>query len=267
MAAFDSEAATSIGSQNVSFVTDIFNTIAGGKMSLDADAGVVTYRQPDLTSYLTAVPSTINNNVDFTADAVNFRNLASEASTTTVAASTHFTIGAFKIQTKRTGNVQYSDILPVTTPGGIDELHCSNVKTSTIGGPSNGSVYVYGGFTGNCSCSSDDRLKSRTVPLASALPIVQQLNPVTYQKHPDLLVPEGVEDSDLSGVNHYLESGVVAQDIENIPELSHLVSSFTHPDLHVQLKSVSYDQLIPYLVKAVQELASRLAALETAQSS
>ena len=75
--------------------------------------------------------------------------------------------------------------------------------------------------------------------------------------------------SDLSGVTHYLESGVIAQDIENIPELAHLVKPFTHPDLRTELKSVSYDQLIPYLIKGIQELSdlntaltARVAALE-----
>ena len=44
MAPFDSAAATSISSQNLTFVNDLFNTFSGGSISLDADTSVVTYR-------------------------------------------------------------------------------------------------------------------------------------------------------------------------------------------------------------------------------
>ena len=43
--------AVSNETQNLTFVTDLINTIPGGGISLYADAGIVTYRQPDLTPY------------------------------------------------------------------------------------------------------------------------------------------------------------------------------------------------------------------------
>ena len=43
--------AVSNDTQNLTFVTDLINTIPGGGISLDADAGIVTYRQPNLSSY------------------------------------------------------------------------------------------------------------------------------------------------------------------------------------------------------------------------
>lgn len=43
--------AVSNETHNLTFVTDLINTIPGGGISLYADAGIVTYRQPDLTPY------------------------------------------------------------------------------------------------------------------------------------------------------------------------------------------------------------------------
>ena len=245
--------------QTLSFVTDIINTTPGGAISLDADAGIVTYRQPNLSPYLTQMPSTNSVATDFT-NSVNFegpstwmRQLSSEGSGSPQSMSEHFKIGALSFRSQRHNNNQFTEI------NNVNDLFVASI--GAYSGSSN--IYIRNQLTGNHGLTSDDRLKSRTTPITNALQIIQQLNPVTYQKHPDFLVPEGIEDADLTGVTHNFESGMIAQELENIPELSHLVSHFTHPDLHIQLKSVSYDQLIPYLVKSIQELSARVTSLES----
>jgi hypothetical protein len=183
---------------------------------------------------------------------VNFREQRSEPNyngTGNLGINTHFQIGAIDFQSLRWNNGQFTNI--------------DNINDMWVGaiGATGNNIYIRDPLTGNHGLSSDDRLKSRTVPIPSTLPIITQLVPVTFQKHPDFVVPEGKEDSDLSGVTHYLESGVIAQDIEKIPELQHLVKPFTHPDLRIELKSVSYEQLIPYLIKGIQELSDLNKAL------
>ena len=39
--------------------------------------------------------------------------------------------------------------------------------------------------------------------ISNATDTLMKLKPVKYEKHPNLIVPEGVEDTDLSGVEHY----------------------------------------------------------------
>ena len=80
-----------------------------------------------------------------------------------------------------------------------------------------------------------------------------------------LRVEEGVEDTDLSGVEYCHKVGVVAQELEKIPGLEWLVKEFTDGIIHGDTnptKAVSYDMLNIYLLRAVQQLADRVAALE-----
>ena len=63
--------------------------------------------------------------------------------------------------------------------------------------------------------------------------------------------PEGDEIFKFDAENSHKESGFVAQEIEEIPELKHLV--YTDNDAY-ELKSVNYFGIIPYNTKAIQEL-------------
>jgi len=87
-----------------------------------------------------------------------------------------------------------------------------------------------------------------------------KLKPVKYEKHPNLIVPEGVEDTDLTGVEHYTETGFVAQEVEKIPELAYTIEEIKYSN--DKLKGIKTNDLIPYLVKALQEQNERIKILE-----
>ena len=110
-----------------------------------------------------------------------------------------------------------------------------------------GSVAHFENSTGSCyinptttslSCSSDSRLKTNVVPFDSAdgLAAVLQLNPVTYNWKTE------------SGTTSP-HTGFIAQDVQ--PILPDLVSQ--GPDGYYTL---NYAGLTPYLVKAIQEIAT-----------
>lgn len=125
----------------------------------------------------------------------------------------------------------------------------------------NGALYTTNFFAlQGYSTWSDDRIKSRTKSITNATDTLSKLMPVTYEKHHDFRVPEGVEDSDLTGVEHHTESGFEAQAVRAIPELNHLVSQSLNEvnDLY----ALDYNQLIPFLVKSIQELKARIEVLE-----
>lgn len=105
---------------------------------------------------------------------------------------------------------------------------------------------------------SDDRIKSRSVAISNATETLMMLKPIKYQKHMSLRVPIGVEDTDLSGVQHVTETGFNAQDVQNIPELSFLV----HENKEADLLSLNYTSLIAFLTKSIQELNERIKILE-----
>ena len=104
--------------------------------------------------------------------------------------------------------------------------------------------------------NSDDRLKSQTVDLTNALDLINQVRVREYQYHPTHRVPEGVEDSDLTGIEHSKAVGVVAQEIRTIPELAWLVHEAD------DTLSVDYTSLNVYLLRAVQQLTRQVTELQ-----
>jgi hypothetical protein len=152
------------------------------------------------------------------------------------------------------------DVSIDTNLGGTSQiiyLNCSQVRS-----------------TGQFVFTSDDNLKSYEEPIVSATEILMKLNPKKYKKHVDLYTNE--ESPDLSGVNWHYEAGFVAQEVENIPELSYLVSEQEVKIMGTEhnAKSLSYNDLIAYLVKGFQEqkaeidlLKERLETLETHQNN
>ena len=86
---------------------------------------------------------------------------------------------------------------------------------------------------------SDARLKTDLEQITDACDTLRRLTPLKYTKQ--------------VGSDYVKETGLVAQDVlKDTPELEHLVSSASDGIL-----SVNYTGVIPYLIKAVQELSSR----------
>ena len=114
--------------------------------------------------------------------------------------------------------------------------------------------------------ASDDRIKTEEVDITNSTETLMLLRPKNYYKHPTYRVSEddesAIPEKDLSGnfIEKYWESGLIAQSVEQIDELKHLVG-----DIKVEgndLKVLNYTGLIPYLVRSNQELNERIKQLE-----
>jgi hypothetical protein len=129
----------------------------------------------------------------------------------------------------------------------------------------NGNVYAYGVYSG-----SDKALKKNIEPLGDAMQIIARLKPATYEfKHEGKL--SGLR---LPGGKHY---GLIAQELEEVlPSLVKTSTFYTDMSAdgqaatsdssktkvtaepkkreQVELKSVNYIELIPIIVKGMQEL-------------
>jgi len=78
---------------------------------------------------------------------------------------------------------------------------------------------------------------------------------------------EAPVDKDASGnvIDKFYESGLIAQDLEKIEELQHLVIlTPDYGDAETDTLAVNYTGLIPFLVKSIQELHARISELEKA---
>jgi hypothetical protein len=140
-------------------------------------------------------------------------------------------------------------------------------KAAVFNGPVtevNGNLTVNGNITysGSLTQTSDRNLKENIQPLQNALDAIMRLSPASF-KFRESKVPAGLS---LSRGLHY---GLIAQEVEIVlPALVHThnlgnnaayvntsgsADLGTSPVQGMEYKSVNYTELIPFLIKAVQE--------------
>jgi hypothetical protein len=103
-------------------------------------------------------------------------------------------------------------------------------------------VWGQGAYTNG----SDERWKQDVTPLAVGLDTINQMNPVSYRYN------------DLSGnEDRRTHNGFIAQEIESLAISEGAIS--TDPN---GFKSMSYQEVTPVLVKAVQELSAKVDTLQ-----
>ena len=117
---------------------------------------------------------------------------------------------------------------------------------------SNGNLTI----SGNYSPSSDDRLKHNEEDISNGLETINKLNPITYYKTRQFYEHNKIFASDEIPSDATFESGFIAQEVRNIPELSHLVSGEEYDSSDGEPTSLylNYTGIQPYICKAIQEL-------------
>jgi hypothetical protein len=174
--------------------------------------------------------------------------------------------------------ITYSNI----TASNLYSFTMSNTSDAFIGGTlTSGPINATGAVTANTvALTSDDRVKDNEQVITGALQTICKLRPEIYDKYTTMYANANAANT---GEVPLRESGLVAQEIYyNTPELRHLViipqdatpsqeapvipeDPNTDPDYSswgTTPASVNYMGLIPYLVKAVQELKEKNDALE-----
>jgi len=178
------------------------------------------------------------------------------------------------------GNVTDSDSLY-----GADEFEVAMISSSSVYGPQikfdvnrmrlqHDDIRIFntaGGSTlpqptlrifGRCRCDSflsfsDDRYKHNEVDISNALKTIRKLQPKKYDK---TAVPLTSDFSgNLAGIENHKESGLIAQEVAKITELSHAVAI---PDTPDEAYAVNYTDILAYLISAVKELDAKVAILE-----
>ena len=111
--------------------------------------------------------------------------------------------------------------------------------------------------------SSDNKIKHNEKPIENALEIIDKLKPQTYFKSTKVYSENHNYELDSNGNpitndNYQIETGFIAQDIQQIPELS---SNVTSPKNDIL--SLNYNGIFVYNIKATQELHKKYIALES----
>ena len=115
-------------------------------------------------------------------------------------------------------------------------------STSEVGAiTTNGTITVYG-------TTSDYRLKENVKPMTDGLATVAALKPVIY---------EWIS-------NGSAGKGFIAHELQAvIPEAVRGEKDAVNEDGSINAQNVDFSKIVPHLVAAIQELTTRLAALET----
>lgn len=115
-----------------------------------------------------------------------------------------------------------------------------------------GNLIVRNDITGFAATTlSDIRLKKDVKTLEDALPIIQALRPVSYRWNDATCSVEKRGSYDV---------GFIAQEVETL--LPHIVKTVDDFDSVHSYKTITYDRVIPYLTKALQEFVERVQTLE-----
>jgi len=131
-------------------------------------------------------------------------------------------------------------------------------------GPS-GLVYNYSNST-TFNTTSDIRVKENVVTIPNALDKIAALNPVTFDYKQDFATHRSWNDTQKNN-----NIGFIAQEFETVfPKYVHSSEETINEEVVEDFKTIDTGHLVPYLVKAIQELKaendslkSRVEALET----
>jgi hypothetical protein len=111
-----------------------------------------------------------------------------------------------------------------------------------------GDFYASANIIGFATMPSDERLKNNVKNLENGLDIIEQLRPVSYTWNENM--------------GRGNDFGLIAQEVEKIlPELIHETEMIQIND-DEKYKTLSYERLVPFLIKSIQELNNKIKELE-----
>ena len=112
------------------------------------------------------------------------------------------------------------------------------------------------------SAPSDDRLKHNETDIKNATETLKKLKPYVYDMTETFLPADYKGPLDQKTTPYHKESGFIAQDVEKIPELAHLVTPGDEKTPYL----LKYNGFMAFIVQACQEMSTELATVKSAHS-
>tara|TARA_X000000368_G_C23058474_1_gene725416 strand:+ start:2771 stop:5155 length:2385 start_codon:yes stop_codon:yes gene_type:complete len=106
-------------------------------------------------------------------------------------------------------------------------------------------------YSGNLTRSSDIRLKKNINPINHAINIIDKIKPVTYYRSNHINYNDATQ--------FRFESGFIAQDIQDIDQLQHLV----YKNSESSQLFLNYTSMQPFFTKALQELQNEINSIKS----
>ena len=239
------------------------NLFVAGDLSLNGNLFINSYAANSIGA--DAIDSTVDinfaNKLSVSTSDISFSTTGLQVATdfnsdnTPVNLATNLTVPANIAIVDGSNDTVYGSYLTLTNK---DATAYYNVGKSASGifnivDQASAGVYLASGgtsFTG----TSDARLKTNIAPLKSATDKIMALNPCTYQWKSE--VESAAADNTTEQTKPHV--GFIAQEVEKImPELVHSIDHPAGPDY----KGVNTTDMIPYLVRTIQENTRKLAQL------
>jgi len=162
---------------------------------------------------------------------------------------------------------------------GYTIMHNESTKSMAFGTNRHERIVIRGTgavlINGEPVLTSDDRIKHNEVDISNTMHIIRKLKPKQYFKTPDLYDSNHNFALDSSGnpidssgnpVNHYIETGLIAQEVKSIAELAHCVSG----DESKEILGLNYNNVFVCSIAGLQEIdreqqadKAKIATLET----
>jgi len=111
--------------------------------------------------------------------------------------------------------------------------------------------------------SSDDRLKHNEVEIKNARDTLDKLKALMYDKTYNFLPADFKGPLDPVKTPYVREAGFVAQDVEKIPELKHIVTKGSETVPYY----LKYTGIVPFLVRASQEMSADIKSMQQTQAA
>ena len=137
-------------------------------------------------------------------------------------------------------------------------MNNSNTIITSINMQRDGNVYNYNNSTA-WATTSDIRVKENINTISNALNTITALNPVVFDYKQNFADKNSWDEA--KKLNNI---GFIAQEFETVfPKYVHSSENTIGDQTIEDFKTIDTGHLVPYLVKAIQELSAKVTALET----
>ena len=253
-------------SANIGNITNNTNAIFANTGNITNNANAISANTVNITNNANAISA---NTVNITNNANDIGSIANNIASIQGRQDTLF---GFESGTYAPYSSNYVGTHSVNNriTGGLEIIGSALYVSATVASSHSGSygipisIFSFGGIlSAGVYSHSDDRLKHNEQDITNGLDIIRQLKPQVYNK---TLYRKSAHFNGVLTDDHYIEAGLIAQDILNINDLSYCLWGGDYTDssgvFHEETYGLKYDNIYAYNIAATKELDEEVQKLK-----